>query len=579
MTLRSRPVLDRKHRPRWQDELRTQQLIVVGFAIAIAVAIGIFGAAAWNGYWETHSRPVADVEGTSFSKADLDQRETILTMELVANLQELQGQLTGGPRDQILNQQIEQLNSQASGLTSAAAASLVDGEVLTSRAGDFDVSVTDDAVDAEVAHRLALPERVHANLILIEALPEDAEAGTEPTDEQRQAALDEAQAAKERVEGGEDFATVAKDVSDDFTGDSGGGLGWFEDGDVAYDEYFEAMADASAGDLVGPIETDRGAAVLQLVERREATGEGPLVALLRGNGISDEEYRDFVRSDILDDAYREHFETAVVVSPADQRRVAQILIAPVSGTPVPQVRARHVLISPDPSLQDQAEATDEQWAAAEAEAEEVRGMLEADDADWNAIAEEHSDDTGSGTRGGDLGWSDPDNSPYVPEFAAALAELEVGEISEPIRSQFGYHVIQKTGERESPQAEAEDIAAQLADDPDAFAALAEQYSEDPETASDGGELGWVARYQLSRIQEDAVFALDEVGEISPVVDAGEAGIVIYQLLETNDSQEIEADRLDEIRANGFERWLDEVVRNGVETWLDPQYQTSPTTAA
>ena len=579
MTLRSRPVLDRKHRPRWQDELRTQQLIVVGFAIAIAVAIGIFGAAAWNGYWETHSRPVADVEGTSFSKADLDQRETILTMELVANLQELQGQLTGGPRDQILNQQIEQLNSQASGLTTTAATSLVDGEVLASRAGDFDVSVTDDAVDAEVAKRLALPERVHANLILIEALPEDAEAGTEPTDEQRQAALDEAQAAKERVEGGEDFATVAKDVSDDFTADSGGGLGWFEDGDVAYDEYFDAMADASAGDLVGPIETDRGAAVLELVERREATGEGPLVALLRGNGISDEEYRDFVRSDILDDAYREHFETAVVVSPADQRRVAQIFIAPVSGTPVPQVRARHVLIAPDPSLQDQAEATDEQWAAAEAEAEEVRGMLEADDADWNAIADEHSDDTGSGSRGGDLGWSDPENSPYVPEFSAALAELEVGEISEPVRSDFGWHVIQKTGERESPQAEAEDIAAQLADDPDSFAELAEQYSEDPESAADGGELGWVARYQLSRIQEDAVFALGEVGEISPVVDAGEAGIVIYQLLETSDSREIEADRLDEIRTNGFERWLDEVVRNGVETWLDPQYETSPTTAA
>ena len=148
------------------------------------------------------------------------------------------------------------------------------------------------------------------------------------------------------------------------------------------------MADASAGDLVGPIETDRGAAVLELVERREATGEGPLVDLLRGNGISDEEYREFVRGDILDDAYRDHFETAVVVSPAAQRRVAQIFIAPVSGTPVPQVRARHVLISPDPSLQDQAEATDEQWAAAEAEAEEVEGCS-ATDADWNAIADEH----------------------------------------------------------------------------------------------------------------------------------------------------------------------------------------------
>ena len=75
-----------------------------------------------------------------------------------------------------------------------------------------------------------------------------------------------------------------------------------------------------------------------------------------------------------------------------------------------------------------------------------------------------------------------------------------------------------------------------------------------------------------------MFALDEVGEVSPIVDAGDAGIVIYRLLETSDSEEIEEDRLDEIRANGFERWLDEVVRNGVETWLDPQYETSTTAA-
>jgi len=578
MTLRSRPVLDRKHRPRWQDELRTQQLIVVGFAIAIAVAIGIFGAAAWNGYWETHSRPVADVAGTSFDKSDLDQRETILTMELVASLNELQSQLTGGPRDQIINQQVEQLNAQANSITATAASSLVDGEALASRAADFDVTVSDAQVDAEVAQRLALAERVNANLILVEALPEDAQAGAEPTDEQIQAAVDAAAAAKERVKGGEDFATVAREVSDDFTSQTGGTLGWFEDGDTAYDEYFDAMADASDGDLVGPIETDRGAAVLQLVERREATGEGPLVSLLRENGISDEEYREYVRSDILPDAYREHFGTEVVVSPAPQRRVAQIAIAPVSGAAVPQVRARHVLVMPDPDLEDQAEATDAQWAAAEAEAEEVHDLVSAEDADWDTIAEEHSDDTGSGARGGDLGWSDPASSPYVPEFTAALDELEVGEISEPIRSEFGWHVIQKTGDRESPRAEAEEIIAQLEDDPDAFAELAKQHSEDTSTAADGGELGWVAPYQLSRIQEDAVFALDEVGEVSPIVDAGEAGIVIYRLLETSDSEEIEEDRLDEIRANGFERWLDEVVRNGVETWLDPQYETSTAAA-
>ena len=48
MSFRNRPVLDRKHRPRWQDELRTQRLIVAGFAIAIALALGIFGATAWS---------------------------------------------------------------------------------------------------------------------------------------------------------------------------------------------------------------------------------------------------------------------------------------------------------------------------------------------------------------------------------------------------------------------------------------------------------------------------------------------------------------------------------------------------
>ena len=578
MTLRSRPVLDRKHRPRWQDELRTQQLIVVGFAIAIAVAIGIFGAAAWNGYWEAHARPVAVAAGVTLDRGDLSQRETILTMELLTELNELQSQLSGGPRDQIINQQVQALNQQASELTATAVQSLVDGEVLGSRADEFGVEVTETEVDAEVATRVALPERVTANLILVEALPEDAEPDDEPTDEQRRAAVEEAEAARARIEGGEAFATVAAEVSDDFTAQTGGALGWFGDDDVAYDEYFDALADASEGDLVGPIETDRGAALLELVQRREATGSGPLVDLLRSNGISDEEYRDYVASDVLPVAYRGHFESQVVVSPAPQRRVAQVVIAPVEGEAVPQERARHVLIAPDPDLEDQAEATDEQWAAARAEAREVRDMLEGEDADWLAVAEEHSDDTGSASNGGDLGWYDPDNPQFVPEFTAALAELEVGEVSDPVRTEFGWHVIQKTGERESPQAQAEDIHDQLTEDPDAFGELAMQHSEDPDTAREGGVLGWVAPYQLGRAQEEAVFALEEVGDVSPIIDAGTDGLVIYRLLDISESREIDEERLTEIRTNGFERWLDEVVRRGVETWLDPQYETSTGTA-
>ena len=109
-------------------------------------------------------------------------------------------------------------------------------------------------------------------------------------------------------------------------------------------------------------------AVLQLVARREATADGGLHDLLQQAGITDEAYRDYVRGVLLNDAFRAHFEDEVVVSPVAQQRVAQILIAPRTGTVVPQERARHILVQPDPELDDQAEATNEQWDAALEEA-------------------------------------------------------------------------------------------------------------------------------------------------------------------------------------------------------------------
>jgi parvulin-like peptidyl-prolyl isomerase len=577
MTIRSRPVLDRRHRPRWQDEMRTQQLIVIGFALAIAVALGIFGIAAWAGYWDAHLRPVASAAGTTFTQSDADTRETIIRAEIAAEATELSlQQVDNAPRLQLIQQQITSLTQATQQAATTAVQSLVDGAVLGSRAEEFGIAVTDAEIDAAVAERITVPERIQAHLILIDPLPEDAEPDAEPTDEQLAAARDEAQAAIDRVEDGEVFEDVATEVSDDFTAATGGELGWFREEDVAYGEYFDALADAEVGEVVGPVETEDGYAALLLVDRREATTERGVSTLLDDQGVSDEDYREFVSEAILVDEYQAYFGEEVVTSPAPQQRVGVIAIQPFSGTgdPVPQERARHILVQPDPELDDQAEATPQQWAMAMATAGEVHDLVSQEGADWFTIAEEYSDDPGSGQRGGDLGWYDPESPQFVEEFSTTLADLEVGEISEPFETEFGWHVVQKTGERDSPDQLASEVVERLRSDPDRFAEVASLVSEDYTTAPEGGELGWVAHWQLERMLEDAVFGLTEVGEISDPVTDSAGTIRIYQLLESSDSQEIDDDRLEEIRSSGFTRWLDEEVRGPVETWIDQDFRTS-----
>lgn len=60
-------------------------------------------------------------------------------------------------------------------------------------------------------------------------------------------------------------------------------------------------------------------------------------------------------------------------------------------------------------------------------------------ADFSALAKEHSIDTGSATQGGDLGYFTQDQ--MVPEFAAVAFSLRVGEVSLPVQSQYGWHLI------------------------------------------------------------------------------------------------------------------------------------------
>jgi parvulin-like peptidyl-prolyl isomerase len=105
-----------------------------------------------------------------------------------------------------------------------------------------------------------------------------------------------------------------------------------------------------------------------------------------------------------------------------------------------QVTARHILIrfkgSPAPLREGQPERSDDE---ALAKAKEVRAAIAAG-GDFAENAKKDSDDTGSGSNGGTLGSFG--HGSMVKPFEDAAFDLKVGELSEPVKTQFGYHIIQ-----------------------------------------------------------------------------------------------------------------------------------------
>jgi hypothetical protein len=182
MTYRSRPAPRRRQRARWQDELRTQRILIGAFAVAIAVALGLFGMSAWTAYHDAHLRQVIVVDESRVTREAFDLRQAIIGAELQASAEDLSGQL-GGARDALLQQQLGAISDQFQNLTSATTNSIVDGLFQASRAEGYGITVPAADVDAEIEDRLTLPERVQLSLIEVDALPEDAEPGDEPTDE------------------------------------------------------------------------------------------------------------------------------------------------------------------------------------------------------------------------------------------------------------------------------------------------------------------------------------------------------------------------------------------------------------
>ncbi len=130
---------------------------------------------------------------------------------------------------------------------------------------------------------------------------------------------------------------------------------------------------------------------------------------------------------------------ALVASAPEQQQAAPQESAP--STPqnimVTQTLARHILLRSRAGLTDQD---------AERRLSGYRDQVRAKTADFGELAKKYSED-GSAPNGGNLGWMGPGD--LVPEFEQAMNRLQIGEVSNPVKTEFGWHLIQVLERREA----------------------------------------------------------------------------------------------------------------------------------
>lgn len=93
----------------------------------------------------------------------------------------------------------------------------------------------------------------------------------------------------------------------------------------------------------------------------------------------------------------------------------------------PKIRASHILVKDEKT------------------AKEIKAKLDKGE-DFAKLAKQYSQDPGSASNGGDLGWFGPGK--MVKEFEDAAYKLKVGEISDPVKTEYGYHIIKVTDKEE-----------------------------------------------------------------------------------------------------------------------------------
>lgn len=184
------------------------------------------------------------------------------------------------------------------------------------------------------------------------------------------------------------------------------------------------LAEADIGNDLGSIPPDQRRRVIveYLIENHLFAQAAEAEKLGKGAGFDDRK-RYWDRRALRD----EYFERSVkaTVSETEARRLYDAQIA--AARPQEEVRARHILVE------------------SESKAKEVFELI-AHGEDFARMAKQHSKDPGSKDDGGDLGYFT--RGQMVPQFEEAAFKMKKGDVSQPVQSQFGWHIIRLEDRRQ-----------------------------------------------------------------------------------------------------------------------------------
>ncbi len=525
----------------------------LAFLSAIALSTLLLSAVIAVGWWSDNFAPAVEVNGSSITVGEAKSRGDIANFRLNLEAARVRARVSSGTlSNEEGNTILQQINDAGTNLSSQLTSDIIDALLVAQLAAERNITVDQAAIDAAWAEETATPE-----LRLLRRISIDIEDGPKglPTKATTAAAQLKADAILAEIKSGGDVGAIAKRESSDSFAAEGGRIGWSSKAeDPATDPaYAAAWALTAAGPTEVITQSINTLAIFYVDQIRPAQADPNFEVSASDAKINMDLYKKIVGERALSAALSDVVTAELLVDPVEQRDISYIALpVPEGNSGAEEVLVRHLLYSPNDDSKGAAklDPTDPAWAAAEAEAKAAYDKIAAG-ATMESLADQ-SDDTGSGKKGGLLGWAAKGS--YVPAFETAVWAdgLQVGDLLGPIKTEFGYHVIQFEGRREGMTLRMELLAKELAGaSVDFDVRAAEALKEFDGMTTDN--LGFTSRYSLNAQIGSAAWLL-AAGEVSGVQTLN--GQMVIFKINAVEERALTEEQKATIKTSGFLIWLD-----------------------